>query len=378
MLPAYAWGPIRDVYTYQEINELQATGKWNNKITFNSINNSPMGDERNFVGARENNGVNKGRDNIWNGNDITAKDGQEYWIRLYVHNNNPNGWDGVAENVRAQLSIPNVSAKQIKVSGFLSSSNATPDRYWDYVNFNSDQFFHLEYVYGSSVWENNSLGNADNGYPLSDDFYNTADGVLLGYDKLDGKVPGCYEYIGYVLARVKVVFDSDCTVAASIRQTNDAVWKGEADVKVGDKVDIQLQYENTSDFTQNDVVARIVLPDGLRFVEGSGRLINSSHPDGAPLEGDYIVSNGIAIGNYEPNASAQIVLTAEVTKDGLSEISNTLKSYVQIGINSFVMQDSIDITVGSTPMTLYVIDALIVIVLLGLVLTLIRKKRRKF
>lgn len=379
-MPAYAWGPERDVYTYDEINDLEAKGEWGNKIVLNSITDSKTGDERTFLTARVNDGTDATWDIVWNGSDITVEDGQEYWLRFYFHNNNPNGWDGVAENVRAQLSIPNVSAKQIKVSGFLSSSNATPNEYWDYVNFNSDQAFHLEYVYGSTVLVNKALGSSREGYPLSDDYYNTKDGILLGYDKLDGRLPGCYDYSGFVLARVKAVFDSDFTVNGSVRQTNhnNAAWKEEANVKVGDKIDIRLQYKNTSDSTQNDVAARIVLPDGLRFVEGSGRLINSSHPDGVPLEGDYLVSNGVVVGNYEPNESAQIILTAEVTKDGLSEINNTLKSYVQIGINSFIMQDFIEITVKSTPIALHIIDALIVSVLLGLVLTLIRKMRRKF
>lgn len=378
LMPAYAWGPIRDVYTYQEINELQAAGKWDNKITFNSITNSPPGDERSFVSARENNGINKGNENIWSGSDITAEDGKEYYIRLFVHNNNPNGWSGVAENVRTFFNIPTISAKTIQINGFIHTDNADPKDYWDYVNFNSDHAFHLEYQYGSAILLNNAIGKSDDGYPLSDEVVTKSGGTLIGYDKLDGRIPGCYEYACYVLIRVKVVFDSDFTVDASVRQANSPTRKEEADVKVGDKIDIQLQYKNTSNFTQNDVAARVVLPDGLRFVEGSGRLINSSHPEGAPLEGDYIVSNGVVIGNYEPNASAQIILTAEVTKDSLSEISNTLRSYVQIGINSFVMQDSVGITVKSSSTTPYIIDALIAIVLLGLILALIRKMRKKF
>ena len=57
----------------------------------NSISDSVIGDEKNFVGAREDTGVNAGASNVWDGNEISVTPGKTYLIRLYVHNNNPNG-----------------------------------------------------------------------------------------------------------------------------------------------------------------------------------------------------------------------------------------------------------------------------------------------
>lgn len=81
-------GGGRQSYTYEEINKLQLEDKWNNKIVFNSISNSPMGNEKNFVGAREYSDPSlTGTENTWNANKIDVKDGQEYIVRAYVHNN---------------------------------------------------------------------------------------------------------------------------------------------------------------------------------------------------------------------------------------------------------------------------------------------------
>lgn len=78
------WGDSsggRKTYTIDEINE----GVLGGNIVFNSIvdtNDSlspedkaagvtlPLTDERNFVGARENSGLNLGKGNVWNGNTI--------------------------------------------------------------------------------------------------------------------------------------------------------------------------------------------------------------------------------------------------------------------------------------------------------------------
>lgn len=332
---ASAWGPVRQFYTSDEIT----ASTWGNKIVLNSITDSKTGDERTFLSARVNDGTDATWDTVWNGSDITVKDGQEYWIRLYFHNNNPNGWNGVAENVRAQLSIPNVSAKQIKVSGFLSASNATPNRYWDYVNFNSDQTFHLEYVYGSTVLVNKALGTDPNGYPLSDDYYNTKDGVLLGYDKLDGRLPGCYTYSGFVMARVKAVFDTDYSIEKKVRLEGEKEWKENVDAKVGDKVQFLIEYDNTSkDDVHRDVMIKDILPKNLRYVPGSTKLYNDTY-DGATVNEDNIVTTGINIGHYAAGSNGLVVFTAEVIDNSLACGANTLVNWAQAGVGQKTIQD---------------------------------------
>lgn len=341
-VPSYvsAWGDNaggRKSYTYQEITDNAKA--WGNKVVFNSISNSTIGDEKNFVGAREYNGAGAGKNNVWNGNDITVRDGQEYIIRLYVHNNNPNG--AVSKNTRVAFNLPTTSAKQVQVNGFIFSDNATPSRYWDYVNFNSDNAFHLEYVYGSALLENNGVGK-NGGVKLSDEIVTKAasnNGVQIGYTGLNGEVPGCYQYASYITIRVKAVFDTDYTIQTKVRVAGTTEWKTQVAANIGDKVEVQTQYRNTSKSkaTQNNVMIKSILPDNLEYVAGSTKIYNVKY-DGSTLS-DGVTTNGVNIGNYTGGSNAYVRYTATVTDKNLACGSNTLVNWVQGGVGEITLQD---------------------------------------
>ena len=203
------WGDSaggRPSYTIAEIDD----GVLQDRIIFNVVSNSPMGDEKNFVGARENTGVDAGLDNIWDGNEVEAKDGATVLVRLYVDNCNPNGEDAVSENTRVAFNVPTESGTELAVHGYIYSDNADPTEYWDGVRFYSDAPFHLEYVYGGALLENNGIG-ADGGIQLGDEIVTKAaseHGVQIGYNELDGRIPGGSTYAAYITIQVKTVFDS--------------------------------------------------------------------------------------------------------------------------------------------------------------------------
>ena len=350
-----AWGDNgggRKSYTIDQIN----SGVLGNKIVFNSISDSVIGDEKNFVGARENTGINAGVDNRWNGNDITVENGKEYLVRLYVHNNNPNGYDAVSQNTRVAFNIPTYSAKQIQVNGFIFSDNATPSEYWDYVNFNSDQAFHLEYVYGSALIENNGYASKENGgaKKLGDEIVTKAaseNGVRIGFEQAgDGKIPGCYTYANYVTIRVKAVFDTDYKVEQKVRLVGDTNWHDKIEVKVGDKVEYQIMYHNTSKETQSNVMIKDILPNNAKYIDGSTRLYNTNHPNGAIVNQDKVATTGINIGTYLAGANAYVRFTAEIVDKNLQAGSNTLVNWSQAGVGQKVIQDytSVHLTKAGT------------------------------
>lgn len=369
----FAWGDNsesgkgRPSYTIEEINNgaigatKQSDGEnykdsenYPGQIIFNTISDSTIGDEKNFVGAREVNLREDGRaesatpDTKWKGNDITVKDGKYYIIRLFVHNNNPNGEDAVAEDTYVSFSIPNISGTQVQVNGFIDSSNATPSEYWDYVNFNSPDAtpFHLEYLYDSALLENNGIGLG--GLTLSDDIVKAkSGGVMIGYDALDGRIPGCYQYDNYVTIIVRAVFDTDFTVEtkARINGSGDKTWLDSVDAKVGDKVEFRIEYKNTSDKQQDGVTIKDILPSNLKYVEGTTVLKNSTHPNGATATHDYLVTDGTKIGNYGKDANAYIYFTAEVIDEDLDQGSNTLINWAQAGVGDVTIQDSVEIKV---------------------------------
>lgn len=275
-ITVFAWGDSdggRQTYSLQEVSE----GALGDKITFNSIvitdsdyewhkntNGTEIGkgtikNELVFVGAREDTGINVGADNVWNGSEIAVEDGKIYLIRIYAHNNSLYGMDSVAEDTRVWFNVPTASDKTVRINGFISSSNASPTKYIDYVDFTSDVPFHLEYQYGSALLENGGIGKGG-GIQLSDNIVNAKSasegepdgGVLIGYDALDGKVPGCYQYTNYVTIRVKVVYDYEFAVETKVRlaDNEDETWQDTVEAKVGDKVEFQIQYKNTSNYMQ--------------------------------------------------------------------------------------------------------------------------------
>ncbi len=326
------------------------------KIVFNSISDSmPVGDgvnggsEKNFVGAREcvlrDDGRCESVDKTgkgWLHNDITVEDGKTYIIRMYVHNNNPNGTDAVAEDTHVSFSLPGTTGKQVQVNGFINSSNAVPTEYWDYVNFNSEVPFHLEYVFGSALLENNSIGLG--GLTLSDDVVKAkSGGTLIGYDALDGRIPGCYQYDNFVTIQVKAVFDYEYTVDKKVRlaDSEDRTWKESVDAKIGDKVEFRILYTNTSDKKQDNVAIKDILPSNLKYVKGSTILKNTSYPNGAYILNDSLVENGIRIGNYAANGgNALLYFTAEVVDENLACGDNTLINWAQAGVGQKTIQDN--------------------------------------
>ena len=109
----YAWGDNgggRPDYTIEEINNgaigateisdgenYKESENYPGTIVFNSISDSVIGHEKNFVGTREcfqradSTWIGATKETIWNADEIPAKNNRTYIIRAYVHNNNPNG-----------------------------------------------------------------------------------------------------------------------------------------------------------------------------------------------------------------------------------------------------------------------------------------------
>ncbi len=371
-ITAFAWGDDseygRPSYTIEEINngaigatptsdgeDYKNSPNYPGQIIFNTISDSVIGDEKNFVGVRQCIIREDGRaepadpeKKEWRGNNITAVDGQYYVIRLYVHNNNPNGFDAVAEDTMVAFNLPHDSASTIEVNGIITSSNATPSKYWDYINFNSEDGtpFHLEYIYGSALLENNGIGLG--GLTLSDDIVNAkSGGVLIGYDALDGRVPGCYQYDNFVSIKVKVVYDYEFSAETKVRLADDEdkTWQDTVKAKVGDKVEFQFQYLNTSKYNQAGVVVRDLLPSNLRYVEGSTIVYNGNHPNGVKLDTDDVINGGVNIGSYDGNANAYIRITAEVVDDNLACGANTLINWAQVRVGDTVVKNHAEVHV---------------------------------
>ncbi|MEX1995648.1 MAG: hypothetical protein WD887_02630 [Candidatus Saccharimonadales bacterium] len=179
------WGPSRSTFT------------WDNTatyITFNSITDNPtVGDERPFLSGKVTTASGNVVDNI------NVQHNDEVVLRVYFHNNAAANLNLVATNTRVKIFLPTVSATNTFATSFITSDNSNPGAVTDTVDFTGARPFTLSYVNGSARLTTNAL----NGVQLSDNIVNNT-GAQVGYDQINGNVPGCGQFSGFVTIRVRV------------------------------------------------------------------------------------------------------------------------------------------------------------------------------
>ena len=341
----FAWGPNRDTFTIEQPSD---------HVQFNSITNNPnIGDERNFVGIRE-----VGSANTWY-DDMTVQDGKEYYVRMYVHNNAADNLNLVAENVTAKFNLPTTTGKSIQVNGFLSASNVGANgkgnagqyaEVYDHATFNAAKDFNLAYVANSLKYENNAFGAAGTALPES---IFTSAGAKLGYDKLDGKIPGCFKYAGYVTFKVKPQFakTTNFTLTKKVSKSNadktKNQWVEDYKAQPGETVDFMLAYKNTGEVNHDDVTFRDTLPKGLTYVAKSGVWNNASKQNVA-FTNDAALTNGtgVNVGSYAPGANAWVVFSAKVAEAKDLECgTNSLVNKGKVNTGGYAVEDTATVIV---------------------------------
>lgn len=335
----FAWGPTRETFTIDNPSD---------HVQFNSITNNPnIGDERNFVGIRE-----SGTNNLWSDN-MTVEKGKEYTVRMYVHNNAASTLDLKAQGVTAKFNLPTTTGKSVQVNGFLSATNIGADKngnngayaeVYDHAIFNSNKDFNLAYTSGSLKYENNYFGAAGTALPES---IFTSTGAKLGYSSLNGEIPGCFQYAGYVTFKVKPQFapENNYEITKQVRKAGESTWKESVATTVGDTVEYQLSYKNTGEVRQNNVVFRDTLPTGLSYVAGSTYLKNGTNPTPLKISDNLTTAAGVNVGDYNAQATAYIKFSAKVTNDGLVCGNNKLINKVRVIVDGTQKEDTAEVTV---------------------------------
>ena len=312
IIPAslYAWGPARQTFT---------TAAPANYITFNSITDNPAhGDERNFMQVRANDAGN----NTYS-DSIALTPGKDYLVYMYYHNNAAANLNLTATGTYAKAQIPAVVANGstgTKAVGYIGASNATPTEVWDDISFSntSGGDIALRFVPGSAKIYN--FGTT-NGATLSDSIITS--GATLGYNALDGNIPGCSQYSGYVTFMVRAD-QPNFTVTKQVRLAGTTTWSKSLGVKNGDTVDYQIEYKNIGSTDENNVILKDALPTGITYVAGSTFLKNASNPSAKNVSDNLVSASGLNIGNYTPGSNAYIKFSATVSDAKIACGSNSL------------------------------------------------------
>lgn len=321
------------------------------KITFNSITNNPtlIGstnvadcnganknacDERYFVSASEYTG--DASKNSW-GDTTTVENGKEYVVRMYVHNDAGSNLNLVAENVKAYVNLPTDTATSIKVQGILTSSNADPGKVWDETTFVSGngEVFNLAYVEGTAKYTNcDESTRADDRtctstrkFDLDSNLF-TKNGSTLGYNKMDGKIPGCIGYSGWVTFHVKAQFAAkpNYNIEKTVKiKGADADYAQDVKAKSGDELIYRLHFTNTGNVNVYDVVLRDTLPQGVTLVPGSVKLLLPGKTEVLQQnDTDLFSKTGVNIGNFAQNSEAYLFFNVTVDKGLSDKCSNTM------------------------------------------------------
>jgi uncharacterized repeat protein (TIGR01451 family)/LPXTG-motif cell wall-anchored protein len=304
-------------------------------VTFNSITDNPdQGDERNFVRIREA-GVGTYKD------DIQIQPGKEYEVSVFYHNNAATylnsaeeNYKGIAVNAKARVEMPATAkaGQKVHMTGYVSADNAQPQQVWDeaYVTPNVDVA--LRYVANSAKFYTKG---AINGQAVANTLYTT--GAPLGFNAQDGKVPGCNEYEGWIVYRIKAVAP-DFDVEKTVSKVGSNKFSEKVSVKPGDKVEYKIQYKNTGSVDQKDVVIKDQLPAGVSYIPGSTYFANAATGGQwkKTASNDIVTSTGINLGTYTPGSNVYVSFKAKVVdanklKCGINTLVNTASAETDNG-----------------------------------------------
>jgi uncharacterized repeat protein (TIGR01451 family) len=318
---SYAWGPERTTYTLEKPSD---------HPTFNSITDNPvLGDERNFVRVAE-----AGANGTFS-DEIKIVPGKEYEVYIGYHNNaasnlnTVSGAPGMAMDVRVSSQFPSTvsASKKGKVSAIISSSNATPKEVWDEAYFTTDSEAEvvLKYVDNSAKIYNGGKLNDTN---LGSDYLFSDKGIYIGVNQLNGYIPGCFEYSGHIIYRVRAEqVGAKVSKSASLDGTN---FFKVVNPKPGDIVTYKIEFANTGTTDLTNVVFRDKLPQGVTLIEGSTVLVNNANPNGVTMA-DTIGLNGFNTGLYGQGATATLTYKVKVNEDivkdgvcGTNSFTNTI------------------------------------------------------
>ena len=269
---------------------------------FNSFINTPSyGDERAFADARRTDQTALGSyKNVLP--DVT-EGASEIVIRTYVHNNaststNASGL-GIAKDAKVRIALPSATSNVLRARSYISASNAALVE--DTVDFTAAGNFKLEYIDGSAIMYNN--GPFKDGTPLSDNIVTT--GAAIGYDALNGDLPGCFDYEAVVQIRVKVipVEEPKTSFDKQVRIKGDKEWKQVVEASPGDTVQWLMTTNVTGGNQLDHIVVRDVAAPSTELVKGTVKRIdgtqNQTLPDAPLFDGGFDMgSYGAGSGFY--------------------------------------------------------------------------------
>ena len=329
-LPTLAWGPERPTFT----NESPA-----GYVTFNSItNNAAIGDERNFVRVGE---VGTSETYV---DEIKVTPGKEYEVYIYYHNNaagnlNASG-KGIANGVKVSSAYPTTVKKGERgmISGIITATDSDPTSVWDEAYLTTDyEEVTLRYKTGTAVIHN---AGKVNGSVLSNNLF-TEGGAYIGINTLDGRIPGCAEYSGYIT--YTLIAEKTATELTKQISLDGENWSEKTEADPGKYVTYKVVFKNTGNTTLTNAIFKDSHSEGLNIRPGSIKVFDINNTSGKVID-DILDISGYNVGDVIPGALVEIIYQAKVDDTATCK---ELKNTITVTYNGNTQKSAVS-TVGTT------------------------------
>lgn len=129
--------------------------------------------------------------------------------------------------------------------------------------------------------------------------------------------------------------DSVALITVKVREYNgkDTNWKENIKLEEGQQIEFLVEYKNISKYDQQNVLISDILPENVKYIQGTAKMHNDKNANGIEINSDELFSEkGIDIGDYKPEANTFINFAVEVIDinliDGMRTLTNTVQYIV--------------------------------------------------
>jgi len=254
---------------------------------------------------------------------VNATYDQVVKVEVYYHNQEQPDSGKIAEKMNVKIDMPTAAGKSQVIKGTIKGDNTNTVTDQATVNLDRDDAT-LQYIPGSAVWKHNVGTNDNVNYQeekISDVVVTDGQGITLEDEK------PCYNFSATVTVLARVMVPGVKVVKTSEVKGDTNKWANNNTAKPGDTMKYRIEYENTGNTVQKNVVIRDSLPAHLTLVPGTTKLYNATYPQGSAVASNDVVNGGIVIGNYGAGSNAYLMFEAKVDdadklQCGATEIRN--------------------------------------------------------
>jgi uncharacterized repeat protein (TIGR01451 family) len=344
------WTPERTVLDWN--NPDQRKGSMDGPRINTFINTPYYGDERAFFDARMSDADGQDAQAHYDVLEGVASGTREVVLRTYVHNGaneETNDGVGMARDAKVRITLPDGTASALRARSYISVSNPAPGypaEVTDTTELTDDSKFSISYVPGSA-----KLYNAvhKDGIGLADSI--VADGVPIGYETMDGNLPGCFGYQAIVEIKVKVE-QAELDLRKQVRKEGATEYGKIAQLQPGETAEWLVRVQNKGDATLANVKLWDKLPPHIEVVPQSVRWIyraaDGQDRDVVQSDSD-LFDNYVDFGNWDTGGGFYLRFDT-VALDNFDTCSVTVRNEVYARADQVTRQaDYADVEIKKEP-----------------------------